>query len=37
VPRVLCQHDIGLGELAQHAQRDVVEVADRRRADRERH
>ena len=35
--RVLAEHDVGLRELAQHAQRDVVEVADRRRADRERH
>ena len=35
--RVLAQHDVGLRELVQHAQRDVVEVADRRRADCERH
>ena len=26
---------LGLGELAEHAQRDVLEIADRRRADRE--
>ncbi len=31
-PRVLAQHDVRLAELAQHAQRDVLEVADRRRA-----
>ena len=37
VTRVLAEHDVGLGELAQDAQGDVLEVADRRRADRERH
>ena len=37
VPRVLREHDVGLAQLVEHAQRDVVEVADRRRADRERH
>ena len=34
VPRVLAQHDVRLGELAEHAQRDVVEVPDRGGADR---
>src|SRR5262249_53095551 len=37
VPRVLAQHDVGLRELGEHAQRDVVQVPDRRRADGERH
>src|SRR5205823_2465450 len=37
VARVLAQDEIRLRQLAEHAQRDVVEVADRRRADRERH
>ena len=35
--RVLAEDEVGLPQLAQHAQRDVLEVADRRRADRERH
>src|ERR671922_138584 len=34
---VLAEDDVRLGELAQDAQRDVLEVPDRRRADRERH
>ena len=37
VARVLAEDELGLGELAQHAQGHVLEVADRRRADRERH
>ena len=37
VPRVLAEHELRLGQLAQHAQGDVLEVADRSRADRERH
>jgi len=35
--RVLTEDDVGLAELADDAQRDVLEVADRRRADDERH
>ena len=35
--RVLAEDDVGGGELLEHAQRDVGEVADRRRADGERH
>ena len=35
VTRVLAENEIGLGELAQHAQGDVLQIADRRRADRE--
>src|SRR5439155_13567468 len=34
VPRVLAEDEVGLGELAQHPQRDVLEVADRGRANR---
>ena len=34
---VLAQDDVDLTELAQHAERDVLEVADRCGADRERH
>src|SRR5207237_8266909 len=34
---VLAEHDVRLAELPQHAQRDVLEVPDRRRADDERH
>ena len=37
VPRVLREHDVGRAKLVEDAQRDVVEIADRRRADRERH
>ena len=37
MPRVLGEDEIGRPELVQHAQRDVVEVSDRRRADRQRH
>jgi len=37
VPRVLGEHDVRLGELAQDAQGHVLEVSDWRRADRERH
>src|SRR5262249_52746644 len=33
--RVLAEHQVGLGELVQHTQGDVVQVADRGRADRE--
>src|SRR5581483_935 len=36
-PRVLAEDEVGLAELAEDAQRDVLEVADRRRADRQRH
>ncbi len=36
-PRVLAEDEVGLGELAQDAERDVLEVPDRRRADGERH
>ena len=36
-PRVLAEDEIRLGELAERAQGDVLEVADRRRADDERH
>jgi hypothetical protein len=32
-PGVLAEDEIGLGELAQHPQRDILEVPDRRRAD----
>ena len=35
--RVLAEHDVRPPQLAQDAQRDVLEVADRRRADGERH
>ena len=34
-PRVLAEDEVRLRELAEHAQRDVLEVPDRRRADRE--
>ncbi len=37
VARVLAQHDVGGRELGQHSKGDVLEVPDRRRADRERH
>src|SRR5918999_589931 len=37
VPRVLAEHDLSLGKLAQDTERDVLEIADRRRADGERH
>ena len=37
VTRVLAEHDIGCGELGEDAERHILEVADRRRADRERH
>ena len=37
VARVLAEDDVGRAQLGEHAQRDVVEVADRRRADGERH
>src|SRR4029453_14520033 len=37
VPGVLREHDIGLGELAQHAQRHVLQIPDRCRTDGERH
>ena len=37
VAGVLREHDVGLAQLREHAQRHVVEVPDRRRADRERH
>src|SRR3954468_9737730 len=37
VARVLAQDHVCGGELGEHAQRHVLEVADRRRADRERH
>src|SRR4029453_8433760 len=36
-PRVLAEDEVGLRELVEDAERDVLEVADRRRADRERH
>src|SRR5207237_2331116 len=36
-PRVLAKDELRLGQLAQHAERDVLEVADRSRADGERH
>ena len=36
-PRVLAEHEVGLGELTKDAERDVLEIADRRRADGERH
>ena len=35
--RVLAEDEIRLAELAHHAQGDVLEIPDRRRADRERH
>jgi hypothetical protein len=35
VPGVLAEHEVGVGELAEHAQGDVLQVADRGRADRE--
>src|SRR5712692_7050432 len=34
---VLAEHDPGGPQLLQHTQRDVLEIPDRRRADRERH
>ncbi len=34
---VLAEDEIGLAQLLEHAERDVVEVADRGGADRERH
>ena len=37
VARVLGEHEVGFAQLGEHAQRDVLEVPDRRRADRERH
>ena len=37
VPRVLAEHDVGGAQLREHAQRHVLEVADRRGADGERH
>ena len=37
VPRVLAQDDVGRAQLREHAQRDVLEIPDRRRADDERH
>ena len=37
VPRVLGEHDVGRAQLGEDAQRDVVEIPDRCRADRERH
>ncbi len=36
-PRVLAEHEVRLRELGEHAQRHIPEIADRRRADRERH
>jgi hypothetical protein len=36
-PGVLAEHEVGLAKLAHNAKRDVLEVADRRRADGERH
>jgi hypothetical protein len=35
--RVLREHDVGVAELTQDAQSHILEVADRRRADGERH
>src|SRR5207237_1354104 len=35
VTRVFTEDELGLGQLTQHAQRDVFEISDRRRADRE--
>jgi hypothetical protein len=35
--RVLGEHDVRLGQFAEDAKRHVLEVPDRRRADRERH
>ena len=35
--RVLAEDELGLAELAEHAQRDVLEIPDRRGADREGH
>ena len=37
MPRVLAQDDVGSPQLVEHAKRHVLEVADRGRADRERH
>src|SRR5262249_22771806 len=37
VPRVLAEDDVGGGELGEDAQRHILEIADRRRADSERH
>src|SRR4051812_27238344 len=37
VPRVLAKHDVGGAQLREDAQRHVLEVADRRGADDERH
>ena len=37
VARVLAEHDVGGSQLGEHAQGHVLEVPDRRRADRERH
>ena len=34
---VLAEHDIRLGQLAEHAKGDVLEIPDRSRADGERH
>ena len=33
VARVLAEDDVGVGESAEHAQRDILEVPDRGRAD----
>src|SRR4029077_1068007 len=37
VARVLREHELGLAQLRENPQRDVFEIPDRRRADRERH
>src|ERR1700751_4290607 len=37
VTRVLAEHDVGGREVGKHPQRRVLEIADRRRADREWH
>ena len=37
MPGVLAEDELGLAELAEHAQRDVLEIPDRRGADREGH
>ena len=37
VTRVLGEHDVGVAKLGEHAQGDVVEIPDRRRADGEGH
>ena len=37
MPRVLAQHDVCGAQLREHAQRDVLEIPDRRRADDEGH